>query len=106
MKTLPVLDRTTIQITVNGRPIIAQKGKSILEACREASIFIPTLCYDERLEAYGGCRLCLIEVKGISRPLTACTTPVADGYGDHDRERTPDEAQKNDALPDPFESSQ
>jgi NADH dehydrogenase/NADH:ubiquinone oxidoreductase subunit G len=79
MKTLPALHTSTLQITVNGRPVSAQKGKSILEACREASIFIPTLCYDERLEAYGGCRLCLIEVKGVNRPLTACTTPVAEG---------------------------
>ena len=79
MKTLPALHTTTLQITVNGRPVSAQIGKTILEACREASIFIPTLCYDERLESYGGCRLCLVEVKGVSRPLTACTTPVAEG---------------------------
>ncbi len=68
-----------IRLVVNGRQITAPKGKTILEICREASIFIPTLCYDERLEAYGGCRLCLVEVKGVNRPLTACTTPAEDG---------------------------
>ena len=79
MKTLQAHHTSTIKITVNGRQINAQKGKTILEVCKEASIFIPTLCYDERLEAYGGCRLCLVEVRGVNRPLTACTTPADNG---------------------------
>ena len=36
---------------------------------------IPTLCYDERLKPHGGCRLCLVEIKGRPVPLTSCTTP-------------------------------
>jgi len=79
MKAEPTLHTNTIAITVNGRQITVQRGKSILEACKEASIFVPTLCYDERLEAYGGCRLCLVEVKGVNRPLASCTTPAEDG---------------------------
>jgi formate dehydrogenase alpha subunit len=79
MKSESKQHRDTIQLTINRNQIISQKGKTILEICREASIFIPTLCYDERLEAYGGCRLCLVEIKGISRPLAACTTPADDG---------------------------
>jgi len=42
-----------IQIVVNGRWIIAQREITILETCREAPIFIPVLCNDERLESYG-----------------------------------------------------
>jgi len=79
MKTEPTQQKDTVRITVNGRQITAQKGKTVLEACRESSIFIPTLCYDERLEAYGGCRLCLVEVKGIGKPVSSCTTPVENG---------------------------
>jgi predicted molibdopterin-dependent oxidoreductase YjgC len=73
------MQSTTFELSVNGRKLKARKGQTILEICRAAGIFIPTLCYDERLESYGGCRLCLVEIKGIGRPLAACTTPVAEG---------------------------
>jgi len=46
-------------------------------AARNAGVKIPTLCHDDRLEPYGGCRLCSVEVKGVPRLLPACTTPVA-----------------------------
>jgi predicted molibdopterin-dependent oxidoreductase YjgC len=72
-------DTGTIHLTIDGRRISSPRGKTILEVCRNASIFIPTLCYDERLEASGGCRLCLVEVKGVPKPLPACTTPADDG---------------------------
>lgn len=68
-----------INVNINGRQISAEKGKTILEVCREAGIFIPTLCHDERLEPYGGCRLCLVEIKGVAKPLASCTTPAEDG---------------------------
>lgn len=57
-------DRAIIRLKINGREISAEKGMSILEVCRANEIFVPTLCYDERLEAIGGCRLCLVEIKG------------------------------------------
>jgi formate dehydrogenase alpha subunit len=68
-----------VSITINGRRIAAEGGRTILDVCREAGIYLPTLCHDERLEPYGGCRLCLVEIKGTAKPLTACTTPVQDG---------------------------
>ncbi len=69
----------SIRVIINGIQKIVEEGQTILEICRESGFFIPTLCYDERLEPYGGCRLCLVEIKGIPRPLAACTTPVQDG---------------------------
>ncbi len=54
-------------------------GVTILEAARRNDIHIPTLCDDPRLEPHGGCRLCLVQVKGMPRPVTACTTPATDG---------------------------
>ena len=51
----------------------------MLEAARSAGIKIPTLCWHEQLERYGGCRLCLVEVEKIPRLQTACTLMVADG---------------------------
>jgi formate dehydrogenase alpha subunit len=68
-----------IRIKVNGKEIFCEKGKAILQVCRESQIEIPTLCYDERLEPYGGCRLCLVEIKGMPKPFASCSTLVRDG---------------------------
>lgn len=69
----------TVTLTINGQTITSEGGKTVLEVCRERGIYIPTMCYDERLEAYGGCRLCIVEVKGQARPLSSCTTPIREG---------------------------
>jgi NADH dehydrogenase/NADH:ubiquinone oxidoreductase subunit G len=68
-----------ITLTINGIKISAPAGATILQAARKANITIPTLCDDPRLEPYGGCRLCLVQVKGMPKPVTACTTPATDG---------------------------
>ena len=59
--------------------IIVPDGTTVLDAARRNDIYIPTLCDDPRLEPHGGCRLCLIQAKGMPRPATACTTPVTEG---------------------------
>jgi predicted molibdopterin-dependent oxidoreductase YjgC len=69
----------TLTITVDGREIAARPGQTVLEACRAAGVHIPTLCHDPRLEPYGGCRLCVVEVEGMRGYPTSCTTKVADG---------------------------
>ncbi len=66
-------------LKIDKRSIQVPDGITILEAARRSEIYIPTLCDDPRLEPYGGCRLCLVQVKGMPRPITACTTPVSDG---------------------------
>jgi predicted molibdopterin-dependent oxidoreductase YjgC len=68
-----------LQIVINGREILFEKGRTILEVCRAAEIYVPTLCHDERLKPYGGCRLCIVDVKGVPRPLASCTTPAEAG---------------------------
>lgn len=68
-----------IAININGREIKLEKAVTVLEAARSAGIKIPTLCYHEQLEKYGGCRLCLVEVEKMPRLQTACTLMVADG---------------------------
>ncbi len=68
-----------IKVVINGKGIDCEEGKTILEVCRRAGIFVPTLCFDERLKPYGACRLCLVEIKGIPRALSSCTTPIQDG---------------------------
>ena len=66
-----------ISVKINNKEIVCDEGKSILEVARENDIYIPTLCYYEGLEAYGGCRLCLVEVKGNPKLLASCSTPVS-----------------------------
>jgi formate dehydrogenase alpha subunit len=69
-----------VNLTIDGRAIQAEPGKTILEAARENGIFIPYLCYHPALKPIGSCRICVVEVKpGPPRPLPACATYVAEG---------------------------
>ncbi|MGC9521367.1 MAG: molybdopterin-dependent oxidoreductase [Anaerolineae bacterium] len=68
-----------VQLKINGQPVEAESGQTILEAAQAAGIDIPTLCYHPDLTAWGACRMCLVEVKGMRGLQTACTCPVADG---------------------------
>jgi len=68
-----------IKLTVNGLPIQAKESHTILEACRDNNIAIPTLCYIDKLPADGACRICLVEVEGARGLMTACSTPVSEG---------------------------
>lgn len=72
-----------IELTINGQKVSAEENTTILNAALKNSIYIPNLCYDKRLDAYGGCRLCVVEVEGQRRFLTACSTPVEKGMVVH-----------------------
>ncbi len=77
-----VPDQSTlpVELMINGRRVTARSGQTILEAVREGRLDeIPTLCHDPRLEPYGSCFLCVVEVKGAPRLLPACVTRVRDG---------------------------
>jgi predicted molibdopterin-dependent oxidoreductase YjgC len=67
-----------MKIKIDGKKVACNKGDSILNAANRIGVKIPTLCHDYRLEPYGSCRFCSVEVKGVTRLLPACTTPVAD----------------------------
>ena len=63
-------------LTIDGKPISAEEGISVLQAATEAGITIPTLCHLEGVYDVGACRLCLVEVAGTPKLLPACTTKV------------------------------
>ncbi len=69
----------TVNVKINGRDYTVDKNATVLEACREASINIPTLCYMKDINAIGACRLCLVEIKGARTLAAACVQPVSDG---------------------------
>jgi bidirectional [NiFe] hydrogenase diaphorase subunit len=66
-------------LTIDGKQITAEHGATILQAATEAGINIPTLCHLEGIQDVGACRLCLVEVKGSRKLLSACTTRVSEG---------------------------
>ena len=68
-----------IKLTINGKTIEVAEGTTVLDAAKMLNIEIPTLCHHPKLTPFGGCRLCIVEVKGVPRPLTSCTTPVSEG---------------------------
>ena len=67
-----------IKLNIDGRDVTAKEGMTVLEAARSADIFIPTLCHNELLEPYGGCRLCTVEAetRGRTKYVAACLFPV------------------------------
>lgn len=67
-----------ITLNINGLDYQGKQGQTILEIASEHGIDIPTMCYDKRLEPFGACRTCLVEVTGARNPLPACTTPATD----------------------------
>ncbi|HIU09749.1 MAG TPA: FAD-dependent oxidoreductase [Candidatus Avidehalobacter gallistercoris] len=74
---------TEINITIDGRKLCAKTGETILSIARRYNIEIPTLCYDESLEPYGACGLCVVAIEGSARLCRACATEAADGQVIH-----------------------
>jgi NADH dehydrogenase/NADH:ubiquinone oxidoreductase subunit G len=69
----------TVNITIDGEAVVAQRGQTVLKAAEENGFFIPTLCADNDLEPYGACRVCVVEIEGMRGFPTSWTTPVAEG---------------------------
>lgn len=68
-----------ITLKIDGKDVGAKGGETILQVARENGIWIPTLCHLNGLSPVGACRLCLVEVKGFSRPVPSCVTKVSEG---------------------------
>ena len=68
-----------VNIKINDVPISVEEGTTILEACREAKMIVPTLCYLKDINEIGACRVCVVEIKGIERLVTSCNNTVKEG---------------------------
>ena len=70
--------KSEITIQIDGKEVKAAEGTTVLQAAQKADIFIPTLCFHEKLEPYGVCRICTveIEVNGWTKLVAACLYPV------------------------------
>lgn len=65
-----------IKLTIDDQKVEVAEGTTVLEAAQQLGRDIPTLCHDPRLKPFGACRLCLVEIAGMAKPVTSCTTPA------------------------------
>lgn len=72
-------DKERISLTIDGKQVEVDKGFTVLEAARQAGVYIPTLCYHPSLQPYGGCRMCIVQIEGLRGFPTSCTTPATNG---------------------------
>ena len=68
-----------VTLRIDGKKVTVRKLATILDAARKLDIPIPTLCHHPELSPYGGCRLCIVEVKGSAKPVASCTTFAKEG---------------------------
>jgi heterodisulfide reductase subunit A len=70
-----------VSLEIDGKQVIAEEGKTILEAAKSSGIDIPTLCYHPALSPFGACRMCSVEItsRGRKRIVTSCNYPVENG---------------------------
>jgi len=73
----------TITLTIDGMPISVPEGTSVMAAAMQAGTKIPKLCATDMLEAFGSCRLCLVEIDGRRGTPASCTTPAENGMVVH-----------------------
>ncbi len=72
-----------VTVTIDGREIQVAEGTNLVAAAGKLGIEIPTYCYHPGLEVVGQCRICFVEIEGMPRLVTACSTPVQDGMVVH-----------------------
>ncbi|MBI3672379.1 MAG: (2Fe-2S)-binding protein, partial [Rhizobiales bacterium] len=70
---------TMVTLEIDGYPVTVPEGTSIMRAAMEIGTKIPKLCATDSLDAFGSCRLCLVEIEGRKGTPASCTTPVAAG---------------------------
>jgi formate dehydrogenase major subunit len=75
----PRASEATVEVEIDGRTVVVPEGTSVMRAAALAGVDIPKLCATDRLDAFGSCRLCLVEVEGGKGTPASCTTPCAPG---------------------------
>jgi formate dehydrogenase major subunit len=70
---------TLVTLSIDGREVVVPAGTSVMRAAALSDVKIPKLCATEQLEAFGSCRLCLVQIEGMKGYPASCTTPVSQG---------------------------
>jgi NADH-quinone oxidoreductase subunit G len=81
-----VSEKREVTLNIDGREVTAIEGEMLHDAARKGDVEIPVFCYEPKLGApVGACRMCLVEIEGIPKLQTSCSTPVRDGMVVHTR---------------------
>ncbi|TYP64660.1 formate dehydrogenase alpha subunit [Stutzerimonas stutzeri] len=79
----PARSGAPVALTIDGIAVIVPEGTSVMRAAMMADVQIPKLCASDNMEAFGSCRLCVVEIEGRRGTPASCTTPVAEGMVVH-----------------------
>jgi NADH-quinone oxidoreductase subunit G len=81
---MPRPEIRTITFSIDGREVQAPEGEMLVDAAKRGDVEIPVFCYEPKLgQPVGACRMCLVEIEGIPKLQTGCSTPVKDGMVVH-----------------------
>jgi formate dehydrogenase major subunit len=72
-----------VTLSIDGREVTVPEGTSVMRAASLSDVKIPKLCATEQLEAFGSCRMCLVQIEGMKGLPASCTTPVVQGMVVH-----------------------
>ena len=70
---------STLNLEIDGKPIEAPHGATVMDAANKLGIYIPHFCYHRKLSIAANCRMCLVEIEKAPKPMPACATPVTEG---------------------------
>src|SRR5258708_39537079 len=77
----------TVTLTIDGRQVTVQKGKTVLQAAIESGISVPYYCYHPGLGIDGSCRVCVVKIEKMGKLQTSCSTTCTDGMVVHTRDQ-------------------
>ena len=79
----PARSGAPVSLSIDGFAVTVPEGTSVMRAAAEAGIMVHKLCASDNMEAFGSCRLCVVEIEGRKGTPASCTTPVAEGMVVH-----------------------
>ena len=68
-----------VELEINGRKIKVPEGSMVMEAAEQLGVYVPHFCFHKKLTIAANCRMCLVEIEKMGKPLPACATPVNQG---------------------------
>ena len=97
---MPRPEVSDVTFTIDGREVTAPANSMLVDAAKHGDVEIPVFCYEPKLgNPVGACRMCLVEVEGIPKLQTACSTPVKDGMVVHTQTQRVHDAQREPEHP-------
>lgn len=84
-----------IEVEIDGKKCLAEPGQMIIDVADANDIYIPRFCYHRKLSIAANCRMCLVQVEKMGKPMPACATPVTDGTKVFTKSKMAIEAQKS-----------